>query len=149
MVDVCCKACGGGSYIRNGIVRGHQRYKCKDCGCHFTDTPPRGKPAGMKALAVLLYSMGNASFGMIGRLLGVSDVSVYNWVRAEGEALSSPEVPGDVRIVAIDEMWHFLKKSLKNSGSGAPLTLCSGEPWPGLWVGVMMQPVKGSSTPSD
>ena len=29
----------------------------------------------MKALAVLLYGMGTMSFGMIGRLLGVSDVA--------------------------------------------------------------------------
>jgi hypothetical protein len=33
----------------------------------------------MKALAVLLYGMGNMSFSMIGRLLGVSDVAVLKW----------------------------------------------------------------------
>ncbi|MFZ2108464.1 MAG: hypothetical protein WAV18_24345 [Roseiarcus sp.] len=29
----------------------------------FTMTPPRGKPPAMKALALLLYAMGNVSFG--------------------------------------------------------------------------------------
>ena len=44
----------------------------------------------MKAMAVLLYAMGNMSFGMIGRILGVSDVSILRWVRAEAEALPEP-----------------------------------------------------------
>jgi hypothetical protein len=57
-------------YVKNGVVRGLQRYRCKGCGCNFTATKPRGKPPAMKALAVLLYAMGNASFGMIARFLG-------------------------------------------------------------------------------
>ncbi len=79
-------------------------------GCHFTDTPARGKPAAMKALAVLLYGMGNMSFSMIGRLLGVSDVAVLKWVRAEAFSLPDPAVPAEVVTVEIDEMWHYLKK---------------------------------------
>jgi len=64
----------------------------------------------MKAMAVLLYAMGNMSFGMIGRILGVSDVSILRWVRAEAEALPEPAVPADVKVLVIDEMWHFVKK---------------------------------------
>jgi len=45
-------------------------------------TAPRGKPPAMKALASLLYAMGNVSFGSIARILGVSDVAVLNWKRA-------------------------------------------------------------------
>ena len=41
----------------------------------------RRKPAVTRALAVLLYGMGNMSLSMIGRLLGVSDVAVLKWVR--------------------------------------------------------------------
>jgi len=54
-----CKPCGVSDYVKSGTVRGHHRYRCHGCGCHFTDTPARGKPAAMKALAVLLYGMGN------------------------------------------------------------------------------------------
>ena len=74
------------------IVR-DQRYRCRACGCHFTDTPLRGKPPAMKALAVLLYGMGGMSFSGIGRLLGVSDVAVLKWVHAEAAGLPEPEVP--------------------------------------------------------
>ena len=122
------------------MARGHQRYRCRSCGAHFTDTPLRGKPPAMKALALLLYGMGNMSFNGIGRLLGVSDVAVLKWVRAEAMALPEPQVAATVVTVEVDEMWHYLKKSLPSSGSGAPMTLIVGAPWPGFWVGVMTRP---------
>ena len=83
MSEVCCKRCGAADHGKNGIVRGVQRYRCLSCGCNFTMTPPRGKPPAMKALAMLLYAMGNVSFCSIARILGVSDVAVLNWVRDE------------------------------------------------------------------
>ena len=142
-VRLACKRCGVSDYARSGVVRGHQRYRCRACGCHFTDTPARGKPPAMKALAVLLYAMGNMSFNGIGRLLGVSDVAVLKWVRAEAMALPEPEVPATTVTVEVDEMWHYLKKSLPSSGSGGPMTLTAGAPWPGCWVAVMMRPAAG------
>jgi transposase-like protein len=150
MTDIHCKKCGSVEYVKNGIVRGrHQRYRCRDCGCNFTATPLRGKPASMKALAVLLYAMGNMSMLGIARILGVSDVAVLKWIRKEAENLPEPEIPADVGIVTLDEMWHFLKKRQTSSGSGGPLILSSGELWPGFWVGVMMQPLENSSTKSE
>ena len=143
-----CKRCGSVDYAKSGMARGHQRYRCRGCGCHFTDTPLRGKPPAMKALAVLLYGMGGMSFSMIGRVLGVSDVAVLKWVRAEASALPEPEVCASVTTVEVDEMWHFLKKSLPSSGSGGPMTWIHGEPWPGFWVGVMMRPAAACSTRS-
>jgi len=146
MGKLSCKRCGGVDYGKSGTVRGHQRYRCRDCGCHFTDTPAPGKPAAMKALAVLLHGMGNMSFSMIGRLLGVSDVAVLKWVRAEASALPDPAVSAEVVTVEVDEMWHYLKKSLPSCGSGGPMTLIHGALWPGFWVSVMMQPAADCST---
>jgi transposase len=88
MSEVCCKRCGATDHVKNGIVRGFQRYLCLSCGCNFTTTPPRGKPSAMKALALLLSAMGNVSFGFIARILGVSEVAVLNWVRDEARKLS-------------------------------------------------------------
>ena len=127
---LCCKRCGSLDYGKSGLARGHQRYRCRACGCHFTDTPARGKPPAMKALAVLLHGMGGMSFSAIGRLLGVSDVAVLKWVRAEASALPEPAVSAAVVTVEVDEMWHFLKRSLPSSGSGRPMTRISGAPWP-------------------
>ena len=94
MAEVHCKRCGSVAFVKNGIVRGHQRYHCRDCGCNFTNTPRRGKPPAMRALAVLLYAMGNMSYGMIARLFGVSEVAVFKWIRKE--AVPRPRVPRDI-----------------------------------------------------
>jgi IS1 family transposase len=110
MAEIICKGCGASDYVKNGYVRGLQRYRCKECGCNFTATAPRGKPAAMKALALLLYAMANVSFCSIARLLKVSDVAVLKWVRAEARKLPEPEPSGHIAIVTLDEMWHFLKK---------------------------------------
>ena len=148
MVEVSCKRCAGAAFVKNGTVRGHQRYLCKACGCNFTATPERGKPQAMKALAVLLYAMGNASQGMIAKLLGVSHVTVYRWLRAAGEAAPEPAGEPSSEVVQIDEMWHFVNGKKTRLGSGGPLTLLHGEPWPGSWVGVMMRPADGLSSGS-
>jgi insertion element IS1 protein InsB len=76
-------------------------------------TPPRGKPPAMKALALLLYAMGNVSFGSIARILGVSDVAVLNWVRDKARKPAEPSTKAEVVVVTLDEMWHFVKKTEK------------------------------------
>jgi hypothetical protein len=148
MEKIVCKRCEAAHYTKNGIVWGLQRYRCKACGCSRTATPTRGKPAAMKALALLLYGMANVSFGSIARLLKVSDVAVLKWVRAEAGKLPEPEIRADIVAVTLAEMWHFLQKKLASSGSGGRMTLWHGEPWPGFWVGVMMPPVRDFSTKS-
>ena len=90
------------------MAHGRQRYRCKACGRSFTATPPRGKPPAMRALAALLHALGGVSQGMIARLLGVSHVAVYEWVRAAGEAAPAPSATPSSGIVQIDEMWHFV-----------------------------------------
>ncbi len=144
MLEPECKRCGARDYTKNGTVRGIQRYRCRSCGCNFTATKRRGRPAAVKALASLLYAMGNMSFSGIGRLVGVSDVAVLKWIRAEALKLPEPEMPADTQIVMLDEMHHFLKKRQKSYGER--MILSSGELYPGFWVGVMMQPVKDSWT---
>jgi transposase len=143
MTDLRCKRCNEASFVKNGLVRGQQRYRCKICGGNFTNTPAQGKPPAMKALAVLLYAMGNASQGMIAKLLGVSHVAVYKWIRAAGEAAPRPDPTPSSGIVQIDEMWHFVEGKKTRFGSGELMILWHGEPWPGSWVGVMMRPASG------
>ena len=146
MSEVRCKRWGAADHMKNGIVRDVQRYLCRSCGCNFTMTPPRGKPPAMKALAMLLYAMGNVGFCSIARILGVSDVAVLNWVRDEARKLPEPSTKAEVVVVTLDEMWHFVKKRLRNSGFGEPMTLLLGEPSPGFLVAVMTPHANISST---
>ena len=108
-----CKGCGSGEHVKNGPMRGKQRYRCKACGLNFTDTPPRGMPLRVKVTAVLLYLSG-LSMNRTAKLLGVSTPSVMTWIEQFAEAYAQkPEPEGRAVVVELDEMWHFLKKTDK------------------------------------
>src|SRR3954452_17761703 len=66
-----CKGCGADEQVKNGLMRGKQRYRCKACGLNFTDTPPRGMTLRVKVTAVLLYLSG-PSMNRTAKFLGVS-----------------------------------------------------------------------------
>ena len=113
-----CKRCGAEEHVKNGLMRGKQRYRCKACGLSFTDTPPRGMPLRVKVAAVLLY-LGGRSMSRTAKLLGVSTPSVMAWIERFAEVLAQkPEPEGRAVVVELDEMWHFLTKSPTSSGSG-------------------------------
>ena len=105
-----CKRCGSEERIKNGFMRGKQRYRCKACGLNFTDTPPRGMPLQVKVMAVLLYISG-LSMNRTAKLLGVSTPSVMTWIeRFAKEHAQKPAPEGRALVVELDEMWHYLKK---------------------------------------
>jgi transposase len=113
-----CKRCGAEEHVKNGLMRGKQRYRCKACGLNFTDTPPRGMPLAMKVTAVLLYVSG-LSMNRTAKLLGVSAPTVMAWIERFAEVYAQkPEPEGRAVVVELDEMWHYLKKSGTSSGSG-------------------------------
>jgi transposase-like protein len=113
-----CKGCGSEEQVKNGFMRGKQRYRCKGCGLNFTDTPPRGMPLRLKVEAVLLYLSG-VSMNRTAKLLGVSTPTVQAWIEKLAEVYAQkPEPEGRAVVVELDEMWHYLKKSRTSSGSG-------------------------------
>ena len=156
MTEIRCKGCGSDDLCKNGFVRGHQRYLCKSCGMNFTNTPARGKPAAMKDMALAMHTVGGMSFCGIGKILGVSDVAVLNWVRAKAKEL--PDVPaaalpedasgGDVPVV-LDEMWHFVKKRLQNSGYGELSIRLEKELSHGSLASATTKPARSFSTRSE
>jgi transposase len=146
MMTLVCKKCGSNSYVKNGFIRGKQRYKCNnlECGCNFTDTPPRGKPESLKSLVSLLYAVGGVSLNGLSRIFGVSDVSIGRWVKASADKIPEPEIPAETKIVILDEMWHFIEKKLKNYGSGGQFAVSLAEPLGGCWV-IVVKKLVGNS----
>ncbi len=122
-----CKACGSEEQVKNGFMRGKQRYRCKACGLNFTDTPPRGKPLALKVTAVLLYVSG-LSMNRTAKLLGVSTPTVMAWIERFAEVYAQkPEPEGRAVVVELDEVWHHLKKRPTSSGSGRLGIVLQGE----------------------
>ena len=148
MID--CKKCKSERVTRNGKVRGKQRYKCKGCGLNFVDGDQRVKGSVVikKALAVILYSLGKASFRMLGKTFGHSHSLMYRWISKEADDLPEPAITTDIKEMEFDEMWHFIGSKKTKSGLSKRWTVVQGELLPGLSVVVMLQRLSGSITKS-
>ena len=80
-----CSKCNRSRSVKSGKVNGRQRYKCKECGCNYTvEIKSTSKPKFLKKQALHLY-LEELGFRSIGRFLGVSNVSVLNWIRDFGK----------------------------------------------------------------
>ena len=92
-------------------------------GYQFTRRDKRGRPQHVVHTAVLLYLYG-LSMNAIARLLGVSTPAVLYWIRTTARTLAQKPTPqpGQVVVLELDEMWHFVEKKLKDSGFGMPTT---------------------------
>ena len=99
-----CKRCRSEAVVKNGKVRAKARYKCKDCGCNFIEGDGRINESLVvkKALAVILYSLGKASFGMLGKIFGVNRSLTYRWIRDEAAKLPEPVVSGEISEMEFD-----------------------------------------------
>ncbi len=76
-----CPKCENTDTVRNGVVGGRQRFRCKNCDYNFTvQKVGKGIDTYYVIKALQLYIEG-VSFREIERLLGVSHVSVMNWVK--------------------------------------------------------------------
>ena len=146
-----CKNCKSERTVRNGIVRGKQRYKCKECGYNFVEGDGRTneKIIAKKAMCVILYSLGKASFNMLAKVFDTWPSLVYRWIVEAGAKLPEPEISGEIKHMEFDEMWHFIGSKKTNFGSSRPLTVAAGEPWPGCSAIVILQPSSDSTTKSN
>lgn len=76
-----CPKCESEKIVKSGIVGGRQRFKCKKCNYYFS-VNKLGKAIDkyyvVKALQLYIEGI---SFREIERILGVSHVSVMNWVK--------------------------------------------------------------------
>jgi transposase len=138
-----CKGCGSEAHIKNGFMRGKQRYRCKACGLNFTDTPPRGMPLALKATAVLLYVSG-LSMNRTAKLLGVSTPTVQAWIELFATTYAQKPAPeGRAVVIELDEMGHYVKKSRTSSGSGRLGIVLQGGWWIGNAAVVTLPPPSG------
>jgi transposase-like protein len=81
MKITCCPNCSSSEYVKSGVIKDRQRYKCKKCNYYFTVNKV-GKQIDSyfvnKALQLYLEGL---SYREIERILGISHVSIINWVK--------------------------------------------------------------------
>ena len=119
--DMKCPKCKSENHVKNGIIKGQQRYKCKSCmfnySVEFKSTATRDYT---RRFALMLYLEG-LGFHSIGRLLHVSHVSVINWIKKYGKQLESLKNDKPVNIVELDELHTYLGSKKTTVGFGLQL----------------------------
>lgn len=114
-----CPKCNATGATKSGIIAERQRYKCKNCGYHFSvEKIGREVDTYYVVKALQLYLEG-VSYREIERLLGVSHVSVMNWVKKY--AVKAPRQTGyrpTYKILNQKELSEFFQKpeNLKSAG---------------------------------
>lgn len=111
-----CKFCHRTGVVKNGYVRGLQRYRCKDCGKNQVAGDKRVKYSNelrKQALAMYLNSSGIRS---IGRVLGVPFQLVSYWIESAGkiveqEILKLQMNPRNISILEMDELYTYIQKN--------------------------------------
>ena len=136
-----CKKCKSEKVVKSGTVRGKQRYMCKGCKYNFVvgDERTNEKIAALKALCVLIYSLGKGSYNMMGKLFGRDRSLIYRWIREAGLNTEEPSINGEIAQIEFDEMWHFIQSKKLTFGSSKLLTAVAGELSPGFSVIVIVQ----------
>jgi transposase-like protein len=72
-----CPKCKSGSNVKNGIIKGVQRYKCKDCGFNYTvEYKSTAKRPDIRRFGLMLYLEG-LGFHSIGRLENTDKLPPY------------------------------------------------------------------------
>lgn len=111
-----CPKCKSSNIRKDGIVKQKQRYLCKDCKYHFT-VENVWKPETLKREALILYLEG-LGFRSIGRVLKVSHVAVFNWIKGFGLKDNDIRSADEIEVVEIDEMHTYIgsKKTIVGYG---------------------------------
>ena len=113
-----CSKCSSATITKNVIVRARQRYHCKTCGYNFTvELKSSAFPIYIKQQALQLYLEGNG-FRAIARVLKVSHVSVYRWIRKMGEQATALQSHPGIDVVEIDELHTYIGHKKITVGCG-------------------------------
>lgn len=123
-------------------MRGKQRFQCKMCGYNFVEGDRRIRQETLikRAFAVILYSLGKASYGFIAKLFGVTPPAVLKWLKKESAVIKELGISGEIRNIEFDEMWHFIQSKKTKNGSSKQWIVIQGEPLDGLSAIVMLKP---------
>lgn len=104
-----CPKCNCQKNVKAGFIGKKQRYRCKECGYYFTvKKKSTAKTVHIKKLALYLYLEG-LTYRKIGKILGVSSVSVMKWMNKYGEDIKKihtdatkpilKDTPGTIQLI--------------------------------------------------
>lgn len=118
-----CPKCQSKLIIKSGIVKERQRFRCKKCNYNFT-VEKLGKSISSyyvtKALQLYLEGL---SYREIERIIGISHVSVSNWVKAyKIKRPYSPDYHPTYKILTHEELQNHFADRGNLSSAGTLIT---------------------------
>jgi transposase-like protein len=120
-----CKHCSGSNIIKDGIVLGKQRYKCKECARTFREGDARVIHDFNKRIKVLKWYLEGAGIRSISRMEGVSAPVIIDWIRDYAKIIKNkinempfPKDVKEVQILEVDELFTYYQKKLIKSTYG-------------------------------
>ena len=132
-----CPKCKSSQYTKAGFVNGRQRYRCTECHSLYSVTEKStAKPMTMKRYALHMYLEG-LGFRSIGRILGVSNVSILKWIRAFGKQVESIRSEQQIDVIEMDELHTYIGQKNTIAGYGLLLIGMGRDSSPSCWVTVV------------
>ncbi len=119
MKDTFCPKCKSQHIVKSGLAKGKQRYKCLDCSYHFTVMKDGKSIDPYYVIKALQLYIEGVTLREIERILGVSHVSVMNWVRKFNvKAPENLEYHPTYKVLTHTELLDLFKDkdSMKSSG---------------------------------
>lgn len=116
---IVCPRCKSESTAKSGIVKGRQRFRCKDCNYFFTVLKEGKKIDPYYVIKALQLYIEGVTYREIERILGISHVSVMNWVKQYNiKAPENYEYRPTYKVLTQSELVAYLseKDALKSAG---------------------------------
>lgn len=123
MVILTCPKCQGNSIVKSGIINSKQRYLCKKCNYFFTVNKIGKKIDDYYVTKAMQLYLEGLSYREIERILGVSHVTISNWVKAFNiKKPSHGNYHPTYKIFNHLELVEYIKNKELMSGAGMIIT---------------------------
>ncbi len=119
MKQIACPKCTSEEVAKSGVVKGRQRYRCKQCNYFFTVMKEGKKIDPYYVIKALQLYIEGVTLREIERILGISHVSVLNWVKKYNiKAPENSDYRPTYKVLSQPELVNFFsnKDALKSSG---------------------------------
>ncbi|MEN9981874.1 MAG: hypothetical protein RL542_1661 [Bacteroidota bacterium] len=123
MEIVSCPKCQNNHIIKSGIINNKQRYLCKNCNYFFTVNKIGKKIDDYYVTKALQLYLEGLSYREIERIIGVSHVTISNWVKSFNvKKPSHTDYHPTYKIFSHLELVEYLKNKELLSGAGMIIT---------------------------
>ena len=129
-----CPRCKSFEFTKAGFVNGRQRYKCRQCHYLYTVLEKAtSKPVALKRYALHLYLEG-LSFRAIGKILGVSNVTVLKWIKEFGDQVENIRREQHIDVVEMNQLYSYIGRKQAVDEHGLLVIGMNKHSSPSCWV---------------